>query len=166
MRSGWVWVATSALAGSTLALSVAPAAADWQYAQWGMNPDQVVAASNEAAQPSLDRSLDIGDLRAALTAPYRIGSVPLMAVFLFDPKSKLQVVTLKPGSGDLCPKIVETLGAHHGTPDRADDMVQARTLRWDDTDDDNLIVYADLGRGDCTVQYSKLPPTRPDGKGL
>lgn len=104
MRSGWVWVATSALAGSTLALSVAPAAADWQYAQWGMNPDQVVAASNEAAQPSLDRSLDIGDLRAALTAPYRIGSVPLMAVFLFDPKSKLQVVTLKPGSGDLLPE--------------------------------------------------------------
>ena len=131
-----------------------------------MSSDQVAAASNAAALPNPDRRMDADGLRAALTAPYQGVSIPFTAVFLFDPENRLQVVTLNPVGGIACPVVAQSLAAHHGAPDDAADPAEAKTLRWDDADNDNLIVYADLGEGNCTIQYSKLPPTRPDGKGL
>lgn len=166
MRSVWGWTAASALAVCGWAGSALPAAANWQYTQWGMTPDQVKAASDDVTQPNPDRTLDAAGLRAALTAPYQGAAIPFTAVFLFDASGKLQVVTLKPVGGIACPVIVRALGANHGDPEGKADIVQARTLRWDDVDADNMIVYVDLGQGHCTVQYSKLPLTRPDGKGL
>ncbi|WP_237476887.1 hypothetical protein [Lichenibacterium dinghuense] len=160
------WKAASALAASVLAGSVVPARADWQYTRWGMTPDQVTAASNAAAQPNPDRRLDADGLKAALTAPYQGAAIPFTAVFLFDPENRLQVVTLDPVGGIACPVIVQALVANHGAPENDADPLRARTLRWDDADNDNLVVYADLGEGSCTIQYSRLPPTRPDGKGL
>ncbi len=160
------WVAASALALSALACSALPAAADWQYTQWGMDPDQVKAASNDVARPNADRTLDADGLKATLTAPYQGAAIPFTAVFLFDASGRLQVVTLNPVGGIACPVIVQALGANHGPPEGKADMVQAKTLRWDDVDNDNLIVYLDLGQGNCTIQYSKLPLTQPDGKGL
>ncbi len=159
-------IAASALALSALACSALPAAADWQYTQWGMTPGQVRAASNDVAQPNPDRKLDADGLKADLTAPYQGAAIPFTAVFLFDAPGKLQVVTLNPVGGIACPVIVQALAANHGPPEGKADMVQARTLRWDDTDNDNLVVYLDLGQGNCAIQYSKLPLTQPDGKGL
>lgn len=164
MRSMRRW--TAALALSALACSVVPAAADWQYTQWGMTPDQVAAASDDAARPNADRALDIGGLKAALTAPYQGASLPFTAVFLFDGADKLRTVALNPVGAIACPVIVQALGANHGMPEGRADMVQATTLRWDDVENDNLIVYSDLGHGNCTIQFSKLPPTRPNGKSL
>lgn len=149
-----------------LAGAAGPAAADWQYTQWGMTPDQVTAASSQAAQPNPDRKLDADGLTAALTAPYQGAAIPFKAVFLFDPSNKLQVVTLHPVGGIACPVIVQALAANHGAPENHADLLKSKTLRWDDADNDNLVVYADLGAGDCSIQYSRLPPTRPDGKGL
>ena len=160
------WIAASALVPAALACSALPAAADWQYTQWGMTPAQVMAASNGVAQPNPDRKLDAGDLKASLTAPYQGAAIPFTAVFLFDASGKLQVVTLNPVGGIACPVIVQALAANHGVPEGKDDLVHATTLRWDDTDNDNLVVYLDLGQGNCTIQYSKLPPTQPNGKGL
>lgn len=166
MRSGWSGIKASALMVSMVAWSVAPAAADWQYTQWGMTPDQVRMASNDMAHPNTDRTLDAGNLKAALAAPYQGTSAPLTAVFLFDPENKLQVVTLKPVDGTTCPAIAQALGANHGAPGAKADMVEGQTQRWDDIENDNLVVYADLGQGVCTIQYSQLPFTQPDGKGL
>ena len=157
---------TLALATSALAFSALPAAANWQYTQWGMTPDEVRAASSAVAHPNLDRALDAEDLRAALTAPYQGAAIPFTAVFLFDPENKLQTVTLDPVGGIACPVIVQALSANHGAPEGMADMVEAKTLRWDDVPHDNLVVYVDLGQGNCAIQYSKLPPTRPDGKSL
>ena len=106
------------------------------------------------------------DLKALLTAPYQGSALPYTAVFLFDATDRLKVVTLNPVGGIACPVIVQALGANHGRPEGAADMDSARTLRWDDVENDNLIVYLDLGEGNCTVQFSKLPPTTPDGKNL
>ena len=125
-----------------------------------------MAASNIAAKHNPDRTLDADGLKAELTAPYQGAAIPFMAVFLFDAENKLQVVTLDPVGGIACPVIVQALKANHGAPEGDADMVEAETLRWDDIDNDNLIVYADLGQGKCTIQYSKLPPTRPNGKSL
>ena len=160
------WMTASALAAAVLVGAAVPAAANWQYTQWGMTPAQVVAASNDVAQPNSDRKLDAGSLKAALTAPYQGAAIPFTAVFQFDGSNKLQVVTLNPVGGIACPVIVQALGANHGAPEGKADMVEAKTLRWDDAENDNLIVYLDLGQGNCTIQYSKLPLTRPDGKGL
>lgn len=166
MRFARVSAMAGGLAIGVLAVSALPAAADWQYTQWGMDPDQVKAASNEVAQPNPDRRLDADGLSAALTAPFQGESIPFTAVFLFNAQAKLHYVTLSPVDRISCPLIVETLAAHYGAPKGKADMVRARTMRWDDAGNDNLVVYLDLGGGDCSIQYSKLPPTRPDGKGL
>jgi hypothetical protein len=155
-----------ALAGCALGFSTGPGAADWQYTQWGMTIDQVRSASSGVAQPNPDRSLDVGGLKAALMAPYQGGPMSFTAMFLFDATGRLKVVTLNPAGAIACPMVVQELDANHGAPEARDDMGHAKTLRWDDVDNDNLIVYVDLGQGNCTIQYSPLPATRPDGKGL
>ena len=166
MQSWRAWMVASALAASALACSSVPAAADWQYTQWGMTLDQVRAASGDAARPNPDRALDAGSLKAALTAPYQGASLPFTAVFYFDPAGRLKLVALNPVGEIACPVIVQALGANHGMPEGEADMVHATTLRWDDVENDNLIVYQDLGHGNCTIQFSRLPPTSPNGKSL
>lgn len=166
IRSAGGVATAGGLAIGALAASVLPAAADWQYTQWGMTPAQVKAASGEVAQANPDRRLDADGLSAALTASYQGESIPFTAAFLFNRQDMLRYVTLSPVDRISCPLIVETLAAHYGPPEGKADMVHARTMRWDDAVNDNLVVYLDLGGGSCTIQYSKLPPTRPDGKGL
>ncbi len=166
MRSIRRWVSATTLAICASICLAAPAAADWQYTQWGMSADEVQAASEGAARLNPDRTLDTGDLKAELTGPYQGNEGLFTAVFLFDATAKLRVVSLKPAGDAACPGIVRMLDASHGVPEGRADLGHARALRWDDTDNDNLIVYADLGHSDCTIQYSELPPTRPDGKGL
>ena len=151
---------------AALAAGSGPASADWQYTQWGMTPDQVKAASGEVAQDNPDRRLDADGFSAKLTAAFKGEAIPFTAVFLFNAQDRLRYVTLSPVDRISCPLIVDTLAAHYGPPEGRADMVHARTMRWDDVANDNLVVYLDLGGGDCTIQYSKLPPTRPDGKGL
>jgi hypothetical protein len=158
--------AAGGLGLAALVACVLPAAADWQYTQWNMTPDQVQAASDGVAQPNPDRRLDADGLSAALTAFYQGESIPFTATFLFNAQDRLRYVTLSPVDRISCPLVVQTLAAHYGPPEGKADMVHAKTMRWDDTENDNLVVYLDLGDGDCTIQYSKLPPTRPDGKGL
>ena len=160
-------VATVAfLATVALAASAVPAGADWQYTQWGMTPDQVKAASDGAATDNADRLRDVDGLKAALVAPYQGETVAFTAVFLFNEQDRLRYVTLNPIGKLSCPQVVQTLADHYGAPGNRADMVRASTMRWNDLGADNLVVYLDLGGGDCSVQYSKLPPTRPDGKGL
>ncbi len=158
--------ATFALAALALAWSDGPAAADWQYTQWGMSPAEVKAASNDEARDNADRTLDAEGVEARLTVPFQGETLPFTAVFLFDAQDKLRYVTLNPVGQIACPVVVQALAAHYGRPEGKVDMIHATTMRWDDVTNDNLVVYLDLGHGNCTIQYSKLPPTRPDGKSL
>lgn len=154
------------LAAIALASSVVPAAADWQYTRWGMSPAQVKAASNDEARDNADRGLDAEGVEARLTVPFQGETLPFTAVFLFDAQDKLRYVTLNPVGQIACPVIVQALAAHYGPPEGKADMIHATTMRWDDETNDNLVIYLDLGHGNCTIQYSKLPPTRPNGKSL
>ena len=154
------------VAGLLSATSVAPAAADWQYTQWGMSAAQVKAASEGVAQDNRDRTLDPAGMTATLIAPFQGEALSFTAVFLFDAADRLTTVTLNPVEGVACPAIVDALDATYGKPEGRADMGQATTMRWNDLDDDDRVVFLDLGQGNCTVQYSKLPPTRPSGKGL
>ncbi len=157
---------TSLAAAICLGCWATPAAADWQYAQWGMSPAEVGAASGGVARPNGDRDLDAEGLRAELVAPYTTGSLPFTAVFRFDAEDALDDVALIPTGPPNCPVVRAALVTHHGTPEGKADAQSAATLRWHDLDANNLVVFLDLGDGHCSIQYSKLPNTRPNGGGL
>ena len=157
---------TGLAAAICLGLGASPAAADWQYSRWGMSPAQLAAASGGVAKPNDDRDLDAEGLRAELAAPYMAGSLPFTAVFRFDAEGGLDDVALIPAGPVSCPAVRAALVAHHGTPEGKADPQSGATLRWHDLDADNLVVFLDLGDGHCSIQYSKLPNTRPGGGGL
>ncbi len=157
-------MAAVALAVVALTASGAPAAAHWQYTRWGMSPAQVMAASEGTAAANTNRLLDAEGVKAELTAPYKGAQLPFTAVFLFDDKDQLQDVTLEPASPGSCPVVLQMLTANHGTPQRRDSSDYATTIRWNDLDNDNVVIYFDLGGGDCSIQYSKLPNTHGDGR--
>ena len=152
-------------AAALTAVAASPALADWQYTAWNMSPAQVVAASDRIARQNSDRALDAAGLKARLTAPFEAESLPFTAVFLFDGRDRLRSVTLNPADVTSCPAIRDRLAAHHGDPEQQTDMVHASAERWDDVESDNLVVFLDLGHGNCSIQYSKLPNTRPHGGG-
>ena len=143
--------------------TVTPALADWQYTQWGMSPMAVQAASNGTAVVNQDRTLDAADLKAGLTAFYRGDKRPFTAVFLFDTAGKLATVTLNPTDRISCDPIRQSLDAHYGTPASVDQQKYGQTARWNDVEGDNVVVFLDLGQGNCSIQYSALPPTHQDG---
>lgn len=150
-------VATALLGMETQAL------ADWQYTQWGMSPAEVQAASNGTAVDNQDRTLDAVDLKAGLTAFYRGDKRPFTAVFLFDATGKLSAVTLNPTDRISCDPIRQSLSEHYGAPASLDQHKFGETARWNDVEGDNVVVFLDLGQGNCSIQYSSLPPTHQDG---
>ena len=157
------------LRGVAAALGVAvvgmatPALADWQYTQWGMSPAEVQTASNGTAVVNKDRTLDASDLTASLTAFFRGDKRPFTAVFLFDAAGRLSAVTLNPSDRISCDPIRKSLGEHYGTPASIDQLKFGQTARWNDVEGDNVVVFLDLGQGNCSIQYSSLPPTHQDG---
>ncbi len=140
-----------------------PAFADWQYTQWGMSPADVQAASNGTAVVNQDRTLDAAGLMAGLTAFYRGDKRPFTAVFLFDSAGKLFAVTLNPTDRISCEPIRQSLDEHYGAPASVDQHKFGQTARWNDVEGDNVVVFLDLGQGNCSIQYSSLPPTHQDG---
>lgn len=156
----------AAAAGLGLLFGAAPAMADWDYTQWGMTAAEVKAASEGVAQDNTDRSLDADGLKAELVAPFQGETLAFKAVFLFDDAHRLRYVSLGSEGQAACAATMQHLAMRYGTPEGVADMVDARTMRWDDVTDDNLVDFLDLGQGHCSVQFSKLPATRPSGKGL
>ena len=159
-------LALAGLAASGLAASTISAAANWQYTQWNMTPSEVKAASQGAAQDNNDRGLDAENRKAQLTAPYQGEATPFKAVFLFNEESELKTVTLTPVEESQCPMILDRLRRHYGQLKENSDLVHANVIRWDDFESSNLVVFLTLDAGGCTIQYSKLPPTHPDGNDL
>ena len=162
MRSELRLRGAAALVAAVLGVAT-PAGASWQYTQWGMAPAEVQAASNGTAVVNQDRKLDAADLTASLTAFYRGDKRPFTAVFLFDTAGKLSAVTLNPTDRISCDPIRRSLNEHYGTPASVDQHAYGQTVRWNDVEGDNVVVFLDIGQGNCSVQYSSLPPTHQDG---
>ena len=148
-----------------MALS-APASANWQYTRWEMTPEEVKTASHGAAQNNSDHGLDAEGVKARLTAPYVGEEISFTAVFLFDEDSKLKDVTLTPKKQEDCLLMKSRLQNHYGQSAENTDMVHAGVTRWDDFDDKNLVVFLQLENNGCTIQYSKLHNTTPNGDNL
>ena len=159
-------LAMAGLAVSGLAVSSNSASANWQYTQWNMTPAEVKAASQDKAQDNSDRALDAENRQAQLTAPYQGEAMSFRAVFLFNAEDELKTVTLTPLKRDDCPSVMSRLVDHYEQPKENSDMIHADVARWDDYENSNLVVYLKLEKEGCTIQYSKLPPTHPDGNNL
>ena len=158
-----------ALAGLTatgLAVSTISASAYWQYTQWNMTPAEVKAASQGAAQDNSNRGLDAENRKAQLTASYQGEATPFKAAFLFNEENELKDVTLTPINRSDCPMILERLRNHYGKPKENSDLLHADVIRWDDFESSNLVVFLTQDKEGCTIQYSNLPPTHPDGNNL
>ena len=148
---------------AALAVLAEPALADWQYTRWGMSPDEVKKASEGAAVENQDRSLDADGLKAQLVAPFAGATLPFDAVFLFGIRDRLAVVTLNPRDLASCARLPDVLRAHYGPPLSNEAADKARTARWNDYGNNNVVNFLDLGGGGCSIEYSKLPNTRNDG---
>ena len=154
------------LAAVGFAVSSSSATANWQYTQWNMTPAEVKAVSQDKAQDNHDRELDAQNRQAKLTAPYQGEAIAFRAVFLFNEEDELKTVTLTPANREDCPLVLNRLVTHYGRAKEDSDMIHADIARWDDYEASNLVVYLKLGKEGCTIQYSKLPPTHPDGNNL
>jgi hypothetical protein len=56
--------------------------ADWQYATWGMSPEQVIAASKGVAVRAENPAIARNGERGLLTAPYATNNIPVRRSFL------------------------------------------------------------------------------------
>ena len=166
MRNVVSTLAAVGLVATGLAVSAAPAAANWQYTEWNMTPAEVKAASHGATQDNSDRGLDVQGRKAKLTAPYQGEAMPFKAVFLFNGENQLKDVTLTPQNKDACPAVLSALNRHYGAPKGTSNLLHAGVTRWDDFENSNLVVFLTLEKEGCTIQYSKLPHTHPDGNNL
>ena len=165
-----IWVMSAVVgAGLTivgLAASTSSATANWQYTQWNMTPAEVKTASQGAAQDNSDRGLDAPNRKAQLTAPYQGEATPFKAAFLFNEENELKDVALTPIKKSDCPFVLDLLRKHYGQPKENSDLIHADVTRWDDFENSNLVVFLNLEKDGCTIQYSKLPNTHPDGNNL
>jgi len=148
-----------------------PADAGWEYAQWGMSPEEVVQASAGAARPTAQeppaRILD-QDLLA--TAPYRMGEVALQAEFLFSPADRRLAMVRLTADPDVCGTVMFDLMERLHRADRYHEG--ARTgivgMEWFSVPRNNHIIFSnDLRRpGRCEILYRPIRGTgsrRPQG---
>jgi hypothetical protein len=147
------------LFGIVLALTccgASAAKADWEYTKWGMNPQQVVSASNNLARESSDRGPDSDGNVTRLVAPYSSGKFSFEARFEFDAADRLAAVTLFLTDKSLCGELqasVETAyGPARGGTSTSLYIIENRL----DQKNKNSVTYTALYRSDCYVQYSGI----------
>ena len=168
------------LAGIALALAccgASAAQADWQYAKWGMTPQQVVSASKNLTRESSDLRPDSDGNITKLVAPYQNGKFSFEAQFGFDAADRLSSVTLvlndksagmamdmgadmnmnmdQGGCHDLLASVKTTYG-----PPQAGRSAHMQYIieTWQDRKNKNTVTYTVLDRVGCYVQYSAIKP--------
>ena len=154
---------------------VGAAKADWDYAKWGMTPQQVVSASNNLAKVGSDLRPDSDGNVSKLIASYQSGKDLFEAQFGFDAADKLASVTLvlkdKSASMDMdmgmssdmkmdrgpCRDLQASLETTYGRPHgggTADMLYSIET--WPDQKNSNDVKYTVLYGTGCYVQYSAI----------
>ena len=123
MRFFWVAVAVGALS--------APASADWQYTQWGMSADDVVAASDGSVvevQGSTGEPVRGQDLRA--NGNYSAAGMTFKAQFYFSPLSGgLSAIRLHPENKNACPDLEREISGIYSRIGRSEYASTERNLR-------------------------------------
>jgi hypothetical protein len=137
-----------------LFVAAGSANADWQYTKWGMLPEQVKAASNVTMQPNQDPKFNTDRAKTKLFAPYQSGQFSFRAGFMFDASDKLTTVNLQLADGRLCPELVAALSSAYGPPSQKSMSSVTRLYKWWDETNKNVVVFLEIGTGDCSIQYT------------
>ncbi|CUW88598.1 exported hypothetical protein [Agrobacterium genomosp. 2 str. CFBP 5494] len=151
------------LAASIASVAAVPAHASWEYAEWGMSPEQVVQASKGAAKkPSKADEYDDPDISHLLSAPARIGKAKGTAKFNFSAAGTLDTVRIAFPDPKTCSAVRKTLTAEYGKP-RASEGSGGNYYVWAKTKEGNRIVLSSYPEIWCFAQFS-APGYRPQEK--
>ena len=138
------------------------ARADWQYATWGMSPEQVIAASKGVAARADNPFVARNGERGLLTAPYATNNIPFVVHFWFTVgEPKLIRVSLGTQYAADCPNVSSLLFSIYGTP-QVSDLGPPSSLRWRSDATGNFIAFSQYGDTRCVLDYYPIPlPGRP-----
>jgi hypothetical protein len=144
-----------ALLVATLAFA-SQAAADWEYAKWGMTPPEVIAASGGSATARKGTGNRDSDLVNLATATHEAGGVRFGVAFLFTKDDqRLDAVTLTAVDRLQCGALTNALLDRYGRGERS----KSRTLDeylWRDEKGRNHVRFAVMAGGSCSIRYSPL----------
>jgi hypothetical protein len=143
------------------------ARADWQYTKWNMTAEEVVAASNGAAERNERSGKNWGDTNALLQAPYATEKYQFTAYFHFDKKTdRLSRVVLELTDGsknDLFDNLIEVYG-----PPIQKDNTLGMVLNWRWLAEKDTVMYRVFKNkrppDDISVVYE--PRAEKKGSGL
>lgn len=140
---------------------------NWQYAKWGMSPDQLREASKGAASSITGKARYSakGD-NSLLEASYQSGPYDFIATFMFDPRSRLSAVELQLTDVAKCKELSFSLSSRYGEGTKPKHL---NMTMWSDEAHGNAVTYFDEIIA-CRVLYSPVDqlgissnPSEPGG---
>lgn len=132
-----------------------PALANWEGTQWGMSPDEALAALDGASSHSPDASetfqYDGANYEPLVKLAHAIEGIPGEAALLFNADESLQFVTFSPEDLTQCEVLVGALTEAHGAVDSSG-FGSTAIYNWMDGDTViRLTSSADIGI--CNLSY-------------
>jgi hypothetical protein len=148
-----------ATAGYAVSLSLISftALANWQYTQWGMSPEQVVAASRGSAHLEHDNGALLPYTKALLLAKgqIQIGNFDFVVGFYFDVNKRTLnsvFLTLPKCSANDARRLKELLNAKYGAPrDRFYNLI----TKWVSPFSPDMITFT--SGESCSIEYEQIP---------
>jgi hypothetical protein len=137
--------------------------ADWQYAAWGMSPENVISASKGVAVRAESPAVARNGERGLLTAPYATNNILFVVHFWFAVgEPKLARVTLGTQYASDCPNVRSLLSNIYGAP-QVSDLGPPASLRWRSDATGNFIAFSQYGDTRCVLDYYPIPIPGPPG---
>lgn len=151
------------LLAALTALIPATASADWQYTEWGMSPDEVIAASNGAVKAKSPREGErvFGADKKALGF-YEAAGYTFESEFFFDAADRLQIVKLVLLDSSKCGDLKDTVQGLYGQPAERSDI----SWVWYDHENQNKVRFTavDLATDlSCFVLYTPIGGSGANG---
>jgi hypothetical protein len=149
-------------------LLAAPAHAGWQYAQFGMKPDEVVNASNGKAHLVTDRSRNMKGCAGKAMGDDQIQALPVYVTFCFaksDDRLERVRLDLKDPTQDQAVQLIRVLRKQYRVPDSDQEQGDTEVIRWSDPERGNVVTVYRVGsmltdgKVAVSVHYEPLPTT-------
>lgn len=153
-----------------------PAQAGWQYTEWGMSPNEVIAASgNKIENKFYNDYAGSPNLGKNLNGVYIFDDIEFSLKIVFDKQNKLDNVVLDVSETKKCKKLLKvllniygnTVDSNLGIFSKLNDYFHDAT--WQDVEHDNLINFTAyindqrVAPAICFITYKKL--IKPNEKG-
>jgi nitrite reductase/ring-hydroxylating ferredoxin subunit len=161
------------LAGAAFAAALAfvagEAGAVWDAMRWGYAPEQVIAAARGQARRNEDmasRRVEVTGqprllLRSHVIAERKFGDSVLTALFWFDERGRLTLITEEPAEGDmpandLCATIEAEFDKRYGQADLVTEKGETKHVIWRDEKAGLRIHFRVSAETECSIDYRQL----------